>query len=77
MSAPAWHDDPANARLLCAGDDLGELIRMQCCLDADLDFIIIASADEATAALTAEASFDVIIAPAGGGLRRPYPKYEM
>ena len=61
MSAPAWHDDPPAARVLCAGDDLGDLIRMQCCLEGNLDFVIVANADEANSALAGEPSFDVII----------------
>jgi DNA-binding NtrC family response regulator len=61
MSASAWQDAPPAARVLCAGEDLGDLIQMQCCLDGQFDFVIITSAEEATAALMFEDSFDVLI----------------
>ena len=61
MSASAWHDAAPNARVLCAGGDLGELIQMQCCLGSDLDFVIVANPSEAQSALFTEAPFDLII----------------
>ena len=61
MSACAWHDAPPAARILCAGDKLGDPIQMQCCLEGPLDFVIISGADEAATALAGESPFDVII----------------
>lgn len=61
MSASAWHTDAPSARILCVGADLGELIQVQCLLDAELDFVIITSADEMEAALATESEFDIII----------------
>lgn len=61
MFATAWQPDRAPARILCAGDDLGDLIQMQCRLDGEPDFVIIANALEAADALAAESAFDLII----------------
>ena len=62
MSAAfAWHDDVADARILCAGNELGDLIQVQCRLEGELDFTIIASQAEADAALASEPPFDIII----------------
>lgn len=65
MSAPAWQWDVSAARILCIGADVGELIQVQCLLDAELDFVIITSETEMDAALTAEPAFDIIIMDQG------------
>ena len=53
--------DTTCARILCVGDDVRELIRIPRQLDSELDFVIVASPSEASAALAHEAPFDLII----------------
>lgn len=48
-------------RILCVGSCLHQLIEIQCQIDCDLDFVIVATPDEGLAALAVEAPFDVII----------------
>ena len=65
MSAPAWHTDVPAARILCAGADIGELIKVECLLSGDFDFVLITSAEETEAALESEPEFDIIIMDQG------------
>ena len=60
-AALAWHDSATAARILCAGDDICDLIQVQCRLEGELDFAIIASEEEVEAALAVESAFDIVI----------------
>ena len=49
------------ARILCVGDDVEQLLDIQYQLDSDIDFVIVGCPDEGYAALAIEEPFDVII----------------
>lgn len=51
----------SGARILCIGDELSDLIGIQCELDSDFDFVIVSSTSEADVVLAGETPFDVII----------------
>lgn len=61
-AALAFPDDVTLCvRILCVGDHVEQLLAIPYHLDTDYDFVIVGCSDEALAALSAEAPFDLII----------------
>lgn len=61
-AAVAYPDDvTVCVRILCVGDHVEQLLKIQCQLDSDFDFVIVGCSDEGLAALAAEPRFHVII----------------
>ena len=57
----SYYRENQGLRILCAGDDCSELVRITSELDSEIDVVIVSSADEAKIALAGELPFDVIL----------------